>query len=380
VERTASELLRNESPDYLAEVDFEEFLNHLVDRIAWELLEWNEGAMTMEPFISKQSLPDGMGGRLEMDQPKVRLRIPFSPHPRRSEFFKFTPPSQHSTGEPEWNFEGNMLVLEVRATEAAIAGALEEIRFWIGGRNNDIRSGNATLRERVESIWRRKRAELQTHRTTLQALTQRVKIPLHQSAEAPKPVPVAATKGPTQRPLLKPAVPEPELDRKEVLELVRFIESYVRQFEVTPEVYSKLQEEQLRDLVLSMLNVNYPGSSAETFSKRGKTDLFLRAGGGGSLIAECKRWSGSKRYSQSLDQLFGYLTWRHGFAVLLTFSTTKDMAATITSAREVIAAHPSTVTGSVVEEGSSRFTSRHIHPQDRGKVVEVFHLFVDLAV
>jgi len=379
VERIVNDLLSKESPDYLAKVDFDEFLAYLVDRIAWEPLEWDEGGMTMEPFIDRQRLPDGMGGFLELDQPKVRLYIPVKPHAQRSDFFKLMPSSQRISGEPEWRFEGNTLVVESGAKEAAVTGTLEEVRFWIGGRNNDIRAGNATLRQRVEALWRVRRAALEKHGDTLRALTDRLKIPLHQSPDAPKPIAIVPTKAPTNRPLSKPVAPEPELEREEVVEVVRFIELYARQLEVTPGVYSKLQEEQLRDLVLSMLNVNYPGSSGETFSKHGKTDLFLRPGGGGSLIAECKRWSGAKRYSQSLDQLFGYLTWRHGFGVLLTFSTTRDMIAAMTSARDVIAAHPSTVAGSVKAEGASRFASRHVHPQDRDKTVEVFHLFVDLA-
>ena len=73
VERIVNDLLSKESPDYLAKVDFDEFLAYLVDRIAWEPLEWDEGGMTMEPFIDRQRLPNGMGGFLEMNRPKVRL-------------------------------------------------------------------------------------------------------------------------------------------------------------------------------------------------------------------------------------------------------------------------------------------------------------------
>jgi hypothetical protein len=189
---------------------------------------------------------------------------------------------------------------------------------------------------------------------------------------------VQKKKAPTQKPAIKPGKPEPELDHNSVLEIVDFIETYSRQLEVTPGVYSRLREEELRDLVLSLLNVNYPGSTGETFSKQGKTDLFLRAGGGGSLIVECKRWSGPKKYAEALDQLFRYLTWRHGYGVLLTFSTMRDMGACINAARGLIGQHESTVVGSVTGS-SSRFSSRHIHPQDHAKQVEVFHLFADLA-
>lgn len=377
VYRMVWDQLSKEPPDYLVQVDFEEYLQHLIDRYAWETLDIDESAMTMETFIGKRKIND-YGQILEVDQPRIRLRIPFAPHPQLSDFLQLMPSSQRSSGEPNWKFRENTLVLECDADEDSVQRALDDMRFWIDGRNSDVREGNAHLRQTIEPVWRRKRQELEAHHSTLKVLADRLKIPLHQSESAPKPV-VVAKKVLAPKPALKPGQPEPELERHSVLEIVSFVETYSRQLEVTPAVYSKLEEEELRDLVLSMLNVNYPGSSGETFSKQGKTDLFLRAGGGGSLVVECKRWSGAKKYGEALDQLFKYLTWRHSYGVLLTFSTNRDMTSCITAARDLIAKHATTVRESV-SGTSSRFASRHIHPQDRAKQVEVFHLFTDLAV
>jgi hypothetical protein len=108
------------------------------------------------------------------------------------------------SGEPEWKFEGNTLVVESGAEKAAVTGTLEEVRFWIGGRNNDIGAGNATLRQRVEALWRVRRAALEKHGDTLRALTDRLKIPLRQSPDAPKPIAIVPTKAPTNRPLSWP--------------------------------------------------------------------------------------------------------------------------------------------------------------------------------
>ncbi len=369
--------LEKERPDYLAQVEFEEYLDHLVDRLAWETLEFDEGAMTMETFIGKRKIND-FGRMMEVEEPKVRIRIPVSQHSQRRDFLELMPSSVRLSGEPDWRFESDILVIEADADEKAVERALDEVRFWIGGRNNDVKTGNAQLRQRIEPLWRRKRDELERHFGKLKALTEKLKIPLHQSERAPKPVKVHQ-KPRALKPALRPGTPEPELDPKSVVEIVDFVETYARQLEVTPTVYSKLEEEELRDLVLSMLNVNYPGSSAETFSKKGKTDLYLRSGGGGSLIVECKRWNGPKKYGEALDQLFGYLTWRHGYGVLLTFSTNRDMTACITAAKAMVAKHPTAVLDSI-RDISSRFKSRHIHPQDRDKEVEVFHLFVDLSI
>lgn len=378
VPKMVSERLQKESPEYLVQVDFQQFLEHLVDEYMWDVLEWDESGLTIDPFVGKQRITD-YGEVVEVDRPCVRLRLPFQPHPQRERFLELMPSSQRSSGEPDWRFEGNTLVFEAGADEQAIQRALDGVRFWIGGRNTDVRNGNAMLRQAIEPIWKRKREELEKHFGTLKALTERLKIPLHQDPQAPKPVVVTKPRAVRTKPTLPPAIAEPQLERASVLEIVGFVETYARQLEVTPGVYSKLDEEQLRDLVLSMLNVNYPGSSGETFSKQGKTDLFLRAEGGGSLIVECKRWSGPKHYGDSLDQLFRYLTWRHSYGVLLTFCTNRDMTACIIASTKVVEGHTTTVGGSV-RRVSSHFSSRHVHPQDRAKEVELFHLFVDLSV
>lgn len=91
--------------------------------------------------------------------------------------------------------------------------------------------------------------------------------------------------------------------------LVDFIDQYLKQFEVSPKAYSDRDEEQLRDILVGMMNANYPGSTTgETFSKLGKTDISFRLDSGHVLICECKFWGGAVGYGLALDQLFSYLT------------------------------------------------------------------------
>jgi hypothetical protein len=135
-----------------------------------------------------------------------------------------------------------------------------------------------------------------------------------------------------------------------------------------------------RNLVVSMLNANYPGSTtAETFNKLGSTDIRLRVDEGNVLIAECKIWTGAKAYTDGLDQLFGYLTWRQNYGLLITFSKNKSLSAVVDQAKKATHAHPSFVAGSLVDHSPTRFSSRHQHPQDSSKLVEVFQVLIDLA-
>ena len=130
-----------------------------------------------------------------------------------------------------------------------------------------------------------------------------------------------------------------------------------------------------------MMNANYPGSTTgETFNKLGKTDISLRVDAGHVLICECKFWSGAKAYGEAIDQLFNYLTWRENYAVLLHFCKLKDMTTAISEAQRAITEQASYATGSLHSSSEARFTSRHSHPQDAGKLIEISHILIDLSV
>jgi hypothetical protein len=142
-----------------------------------------------------------------------------------------------------------------------------------------------------------------------------------------------------------------------------------------------MEEEELRDLLVGMMNANYPGSTTgETFSKLGKTDISLRVESGNVLICECKYWSGAKGYGDALDQLFRYLTWHQNYGVLMHFCRLKDMTQAVAAAQRVSGEHSSFTRGSLHQATETRFSTSHVHPQDADKLVEVFHLFTDLSV
>jgi len=77
-----------------------------------------------------------------------------------------------------------------------------------------------------------------------------------------------------------------------------------------PSTYAGKGEEALRDDLLATLSTHFPGATAETFNKTGKTDLLIRHENENGFVAECKFWSGSKSYHDAIGQLLGYLTWR----------------------------------------------------------------------
>ncbi|MBA7698553.1 hypothetical protein ES703_107231 [subsurface metagenome] len=378
--------LEKEDSDYLLQVDFDEYLNFLVDEAKWEPLLWDESQKTVETFSTKRQRRDEFynGRTYQIEEQKLRLRIPISHHPQRSDYFKFEPSKAWvGQAEPEWKFEGDVLIHEVEATEQGVQKGIEAVSFWLGNRNKDIEAGNKQLHDRIRPVWEAKRKRLEEKQSNTEELLQKLNIPLHQDPNAKiKPIEIKSRQLRTvmEKPKATNKV-ESALNRSDVMSLVDFIEQYSQQFEVAPKTYRKMGEEELRDLLVGMMNANYPGSTTgETFSKLGKTDVSLRVDSGHVLICECKFWSGAKAYNNAVEQLFNYLTWRQNYGVLLHFCKLKDMTIAISEGKRAIKEHPSFASETLNTQSETRFMSRHSHPQDASKLVEVFHLFVDLSI
>lgn len=299
VPQMVADILGKEAPGYLATVDVEEYIDYLVDRIALDPLKWHPDKATVEPFTTRvKGFDRFFEQEFDREESRFRIRVPLSPHLDRAGYFRLGPSTTwvgHS--EPQWTFEGDTLVHAVEASEAAVERGLEDIKFWLGNRNSDITVGNASLRKTVESIIVARRRALDKQSGELAGVIKNLRIPLHQDPNAVKPVELKPKELRTV--LTKPAprapATEPTLIRRDVEELVDFMERYARQFEVTPAPYAGMHEEDLRDVLIGMMNANYPGSTTgETFNKLGKTDISLRVDEGNVLVCECKFWSGPK--------------------------------------------------------------------------------------
>ncbi len=385
IHRIIGEKLDTEDSGYLLQVDFDEYLNFLVEQAKWEPLLWYESQMTVEPFTVKYQHTYEFDDRTyQVEEQRIRLRIPISPHPQRQEYFKFGPSTTWvGQAEPDWKFEDDVLIHEVKATEQGVQNGVEAVCFWLGNRNKDIEAGNKQLRDRIRPFWEAKRKQLEENRGATDALLQKLNIPLHQDPNAKiKPIEIKTRQLHTAIEKPKPrSKAESTLNQNDVISLVDFIEQYTQQFEVAPRTYQKMDEEELRDLLVGMMNANYPGSTTcETFYKLGKTDISLRVDSGHVLICECKFWSGAKAYKDAVDQLFNYLTWRQNYGVLIHFCKLKDMTTAVSAGQRATTEHPSFTLGTLNAQSETRLTSRHAHPQDASKSVEIFHLFVDLSV
>ena len=143
-------------------------------------------------------------------------------------------------------------------------------------------------------------------------LLKKLVIPLKPREDAPSPTPI-----PMPKKIIKPLPPARKVEQEYGISdadyeyILRIIRQESRSFESTPATFAKLDEEELRDIVLAHLNGHFNGDAAgERFRKKGKTDICIEYDNRAAFVAECKLWKGPKALSDAINQLLSYLTWR----------------------------------------------------------------------
>ncbi|MEH0550799.1 hypothetical protein [Streptomyces sp. B21-101] len=135
--------------------------------------------------------------------------------------------------------------------------------------------------------------------------------------------------------------PEPVLADADYEEALRVLKNARNQLERSPSLVGKLDEEEIRDLLLLALNSQFEGTAAgEVFNFKGKTDILIRVEDGHVFIGECKFWKGPKTITGTLDQLLGYLTWRDTKAAVLLFVREKAFSDIVSKALGKLEDHP----------------------------------------
>ncbi len=131
------------------------------------------------------------------------------------------------------------------------------------------------------------------------------------------------------------------MDDKEYEHILNVLRSMSLVIERSPHSFATLDEEAIRTHFLIQLNGHYEGgATGETFNASGKTDILIRIEDRNVFIAECKFWRGQKAFSEAVDQLLGYLSWRDSKCALLIFNKTKDSSAIRQRMHETMEGHP----------------------------------------
>ena len=321
-------------------------------------------------FIRDRSRPFHVAGTL------VEVMVPFSGEP---EAFTIQP-TTYTTAPPRGEIRGSTLVIKVQGTDLEPQQVKGEIDRTIGEIKKylDWLRGNACgFNEQIRRLanerinWRRQKLLAD------QNLVANLGFPLKERAGAPRTFTAPNVRrriSPTMPPASTvPYRPEPVLSTDDYEHILSVMTNMTLVMERSPSAFTGMDEEALRSHFLVQLNGHYEGqASGETFNYEGKTDILIRAEGKNIFIAECKYWSGAKKFGEAIDQLLGYVSWRDTKMAIVVFNRNKDFSQVIETVPGAVKAHPN-FKRAVDDngEGRSRYVLAHRDDENREMILTV---------
>lgn len=284
------------------------------------------------------------GKKLYITGTKITYFVPFDGDANlfklRASTFTFNPPRAEIDGNElkiVFAFEkGNPQQIGER-----FKSILAAIKSSLDCMQNDVKSHNESIRNKAKGrIEARRKKILGDH-----GLVASLGFPIRQREGTAKTyiAPVTKKKIPISMPLAstQPFKPEPTLDMQEYENILSVMSNMVMVMERSPMAFKDMKEEDIRQHFLVQLNGQYEGqATGETFNYEGKTDILIRAEGKNIFIAECKFWKGAKAFTETIDQLFGYTTWRDTKTAILVFNRNKNFSEVVSQIPDLVKQYP----------------------------------------
>lgn len=282
-----------------------------------------------------------------MDATRISFYIPYEGDP---DLFKCNP-SLIFMNPHEGEIEGNNLVLrflEEKPDQDKIKGSFEGRLNGIKEVLTKIESMVAGFNNELENL---SRSQLQSRKDRLlenQGVAASFGFPLRKRANSADTY-IANLKPKRIEPRLpdvpqSSSTPEPTMGMEQYEDILKIISGMVHVIERSPKAFSTMQEEDLRQHFLVQLNGQYEGKgTGETFNYKGKTDILVREQDKNLFIAECKFWKGEKAFSETIDQLLGYTSWRDTKTAIIVFNRNKNLSKVLDQIPEVVKKHPNYV-------------------------------------
>lgn len=326
-------------------------------------------------------------GDLKIESEKIIVKLPIKPNRGIREILNLRTRSISLSGGPQFSISANNVIIEIKGyrlnlkDDQIINKILHNkscVKSYLNSKNAEINSENERLKNNLTQFIEERKTKLDSDKRRIDNIVKRVNIPLaRKDNEIVKKIQV------DKKPFIKkikPQMPEEDykLDRDKVTDIIKLINNQCLQFEKTPKTYDKLDEPNLRDLLLSNLNSIFEGqATGETFNNKGRTDIYLNIDKGNILVSECKFYKGEKLYHKTIDQILGYLTWRQNYGIMINFCRKKHFSKVIEKAESIIKSHSSYQSDFEVFD-KSHFMSKHTLPIDDYKYVEIHHLYYNL--
>ena len=313
----------------------------------------------------------------------LNIAIPFT---GGSGLWRIRPSTYSVSGYPELEIRDGVVIFscsfpddspEPERLKAEIERTVKSLDNAVANLASDIANHNREAPHKVREALERKLIKAKAAVNAVASLG----IPIRQKA-APETfvVPTKRHKSPVLRPSVPKGkfTPEPTLEQGEYEHILGVLKSMSLVIERSPSSFASLDEEAIRTHFLIQLNGHYEGSATgETFNSSGKTDILIRVDNRNVFIAECKFWDGPKSFSEAIDQLLGYLSWRDSKCALLILNKRKDSSVVRKKMHEMMIAraeHRKTLTHDY--NGDYRYV--FVKPSDPGREIRITTMLFDV--
>ena len=195
----------------------------------------------------------------------------------------------------------------------------ENYKSMVSYVNEEVNNYNNSLNNYIKNLLSNRKSKADNFSGLMQKLT----IPLKINDNAPSiaPIPLVLKKEIKSFPVQSKREDSWSISEKDYSYIKNVISQASNSFEHSPIACQKLNEEELRDMLLANLNTHFASSATgETFSKTGKTDIRIQFENKAAYIAECKIWHGISEFKKAIAQLFSYTTWRDIKTSLIIFN------------------------------------------------------------
>lgn len=383
--RGAQELIRREvkdlSPSQLEGTSVDDWVKYFMRKYAFPPIVLKESPPVIDQRIDKVQRRGHFDETFTAELEVALIGLPIEPNENISDLLKMRGQTW-SGNPPHWEYRGECIFVESETSAEAAKRTIEKAKAHIDYLNQSIEEGNKQLptfiqeqvNKRMETVGARART-FQTLADVLGAELIATPQTKHRLSQAPRVTEsIAKLRRPqsTQRAI-------PRLKPDEFQTILDIIEAQGATFERTPQTVAKLEEEDIRNLILSSLNAALNlGALGEAFSKKGKTDIYLAVPEGGIFIAECKIWHGPHTIAEALSQILSYLTWRDAYGVVLLFSRNKGFSNVLSAIPEAIR-NLASLRGDIYQVDNHHWLARHVLPGDESQAVEIHYLVYDIC-
>lgn len=170
------------------------------------------------------------------------------------------------------------------------------------------------------------------------------------------------------------------VDQLQFERLIKSVQFLTNDIQRRPEEYQGLKEENIRDRMLTPINVTFKGrGNAEAKNCKGKTDILVKTKDGlNEHIFELKVWDGIDTLKEAIEQLQGYLSWHNNYCGIIMFCYKSDFTSILKKVEQHLTNNFNFGKRESFIQNDFRFKLQH--PTDKFKHIETHLTLINLKI